>query len=323
MGCFTKQLVRFGIIGALAAGAAVVVIKPHRIAALFNQATDSINSQLDKAITDPVALRQQIRSLEAEYPRRIEAVRGDLAQLREQSNGLQRDLQISQRVIALADNDLAKLDAGLAMIEQGSVTVVSQDSRPKSFVVVFKNEHLDVEEAYARRNQVAATRNAYASRAVDIERDLGYLDKQERQLAGLLTKLETERTNFQTQLFDLDRQIDAIARNERMIEVMEKRQETLSEHSRYQVASLDQLKARLADLRAQGESKLAALSTEIEYSTYEDRARLQIDAESIANGLYEVETAPERQATPMADEVIDVDNLKVGDDSPSLVSNGR
>ena len=57
----------------------------------------------------------------------------------------------------------------------------------------------------------------YLSRAADLETDLGYLHDQEAQLSDLLDRLETEHAEFQAKLFQLDAQIDTIARNDRLI----------------------------------------------------------------------------------------------------------
>lgn len=292
MACVGRTLVRVGVVGALLAGTAVVIAGPQRIRALLHETRSDINSQIDKRITDPVALRSQIRSLEAEYPKRLGSIRGDLAEVREQLSGIERDMAISQRVVAMADQDMAKLDNALAQAEEAVGQVVVADRAPREIVIVFRSERLGMEEAYAKRSQVVATRNAYQSRVADFERDMGYLRKQEQQLVALLGRLETEQTAFQTQLFDLDRQIDAIGRNERMIDLMERRQARLDEQSRYSATSLDQVNSRLADLRARQEAQLEQLAGGMNRDNYEARARASIDQESTARGLYETQTAP-------------------------------
>ncbi len=324
MACVGRTLVRVGVVGALLAGTAVVIAGPQRIRALLHETRADINSQIDKRITDPVALRSQIRSLEAEYPKRIGAIRGDLAEVREQLSTIERDMAISQRVVAMADEDMAKLDNALAQAEEAVGKVVVADRGPREIVIVFRSERLGVDEAYAKRSQVVATRNAYQSRVADFERDRGYLMKQEQQLVSLLNKLETEQTSFQTQLFDLDRQIDAIARNERMIDLMEKRQARLDEQSRYSATSLDQVNGRLADLRARQEAQLEQLAGGLNRDNYEARARASIDQESIARGLYETQTSPVEMRPRGGDELeINADEKDGNQKGAPLVSRDR
>lgn len=279
----SKLLVRGAVVGAIGVGAAAVVAGPARLNSLFTQARTSINDKIDRNITDPVALRAQLKDLAAQYPKRIGEVRGDLAQLREQQAQLKRDLAVSSRVIELADSDLDKLSLALSHA-QGAViqnTSLEPGSDSPSVVrIVFKGERIDIPTAEVRSTQIGATRNAYASRVADIQRDMGYLSQQERQLTQLVSKLEGEQTSFQTQMFDLDRQIDAISRNDRMIDILKDRQDSLNEQSRYRAASLDQITTKLADIRARQEATLDSLAKAAEHFSYEDAAKAQLDRES-------------------------------------------
>lgn len=268
---FTKCVVRWAVISGLVGGAAVVIAGPDRVGAILAQTRSHINAGLDKAIEDPVALRAQLKSLEGQYPQRIAEVRGDLAELQAQTAQLHRDLQISERVVALADQDLGRLQAQLARAE------AAQDGiRPVQ--LQFDNEHLDIKEARARAAKIQQVRNAYASKAADIQRDLGYLSQQESRLGQLAGQLESEHAEYQAQMWQLDRQVDAIARNDRMISMMEKRQAAIDEHSRYRSGSLDQIAARMADIRARQEARLEVLGQGQTQSDYEDRAKLDLDS---------------------------------------------
>ena len=70
-----------------------------------------------------------------------------------------------------------------------------------------------------------------------------------------------------------------MARNDRMIEIMQKRQRQIDEQCRYTGASLDQINAHLADVKAKQESKLAGLVTDEDRTSYEDSAKASIDRE--------------------------------------------
>ena len=303
---FCKYIVRGGIIGALVLGAGAAIAGPERIHALFTQARSSVNDQIDKAITDPVALRAQLRSLQEQYPARIADVRGDLAQLKAQQGQLERDLAVSKRVVDMADGDMDKLSLALSQAEAASIQTVSY-GQEQDVVIVFKGDRISVPQAQAKANQVAATRNAYSARVTDIERDLGYLSQQEGQMGQLLTKLENEQTSFQTQLFDLDRQIDAIGRNDRMISIMSDRQKTLDEQSRYRANSLDQITSKLADIRARQEAQLSHLGKVQEHFAYEDAAKAQLDREGGANAARH---GQELKAPKIAPTVIEIDPTK-------------
>lgn len=277
-----KGLVRASVLTALVGGAAVLVAGPERVCAILHQTRDSVNTQLDKVIKDPVALRQQLRDLEGQYPARIGEVRGDLGELKEQIAQLKRDRDVSQRVVELAEADLGQLQPLLARAESqassASAVYTGSVGQPAVVRIVFNNENLDVKDAYARAEKMQQVRGVYSSRVGDIDRDLGYLSQQEQRLGDLLGQLETEQAKFASQIWDLDRQIDAIGRNERMIEVMEKRQVTIDQHSRYRANSLDQLSARFSEIRTKQESRLEALGKARETMNYESRAKIELDA---------------------------------------------
>jgi len=301
MACIMKSLVRIGTITALAGGAAVVIAGPQRVGALFNQAKQTVNNAIDCAIDDPVALRAQLRDLEAQYPRKIAEVRGDLAELQAQKSQLQRELAVSRRVVELADADLGVMKDMLARAEEARATAGAAVIK-----VRLGDQPVGLDEAYGKAARINDVRAAYAARAGDIERDLGYLDQQESRLSGLLAQLEAERAEFQTQLWQLDRQVDTIARNERLIEIMSKRQASIDEHSRYRVASLDQLTTRFADIRAKQESQLESLARQGEPLRYEERAKIQIDGEAAARDLYPGQVNSEFQGAVVEPNVVEI-----------------
>jgi chromosome segregation ATPase len=275
MGCIGKTVVRAGIITALVGGTAIVIAGPDRIGALARQARGSVNSAIDSKISDPVALRAQLRNLESQYPYRIEEVKGDLAELDVQITQLQRELEVSRLSASMADADLQQMQAVLTRAEEARESGVAQVVK-----VRFGEERpVNLEQAYAKATRQTQLRDAFGSKAGDIERDLGYLGQQRERLSGLLSQLETERAEFQTQLFALDRQVDAIGRNDRMITILQKRQDTIENHSRYRAASLDQVTARLADIRAKQEGKLQSLTQSTDIKNYENAAKYLLDSQ--------------------------------------------
>jgi hypothetical protein len=280
---FTKSLVRFAVITGLVGGAAAVVVGPDRLGALFDQTQNSINKQVDKVITDPVALRAQMRKLEGEYPERLADVRSDLAELQQQRAQLVREQEVSARVVQLAEDDMSTLTAMIERGEQANQIALASfdpaDAEAQDHVIRinFNGQSIPLKDAYTKATRISQVHTAYTSRATDIERDMGYLDTQETRLKDLLGQLETEYAEFQAQVWAMDRQVDSIARNERLIEMMEKRQRTIDEQGRYKAYSLEQLNSRFADIRARQEAKLEAMGTGTTTVNYEDRAKYDID----------------------------------------------
>lgn len=290
---FVKSFVRCAIIAGLVGGTTLLIAGPERLGALFSQAQGSVNAKIDTLIDDPVALRQQLKGLEAEYPARIEAVRRDLAEVQAQRSQLTRELEVSKRVIDLSRADAEQLNDLIARGESArssQILDVSTSARPKIVKIVFDGQSLPMDEAYAKATQVRQVHNSYVTRASDIERDMGYLEQQEQRLAQLLDQIEGEYGDFQSQVFNLDRQVDTIARNERLIKMMERREKTIAEQSRYSAGSLDHVNGRFADIRAKQEARLKTLGSAASTSTYEDRAKFDMDGKASRARLPELKS---------------------------------
>lgn len=271
-----KTIVRFGVIGGLATGALVLIAGPQRVHALIMQGCDTINGVIDSNITDPVALRSKLRQLEEQYPKRIEQVEGDLAQLQVQKGQLTRELRIAQGVVELTTRDHDQLSAAIEQLDTQRIRLASTDDNSE-YVLVVDNQRFSPEAAHSRCETLVATRAANAAKAVDLEKHLGYLSQQEQRFDDLLGKLKSEQTQFRAQLWDLDRQVDAVARNERMIEVMKSRQHTLDEQGSYRAASLGQFQQSVAARIAQQEATLTSLAQNQAATDYEQEAARIID----------------------------------------------
>ena len=241
---------------------------------MIDQVHTGLLDRIDANVDDPAALRTQLRNLEAEYPERIGQVRGDLAELRQQMRQLAKDQAICERVVEMAQADFQGLEpvfteatAMRASQGHGSVAVVAWDDKVYSY-----------DRAATQLNQVRQTIVAYTNRAADAKHDLSYLRQQEGRLEELLVTLENERAQFQSQIMQLTRQVDSIARNERLIDLMEERNKTIEECSKYDAVSLEQLTQRLDEVRAVQIAQLDMLSGAQEQMDYEDVARMEVSS---------------------------------------------
>ena len=89
----------------------------------------------------------------------------------------------------------------------------------------------------------------------------------------------------QPPLEGLDRQIDAIARNERLIDMTEEQQAILAEYDKFKdVGSLDQLESKLTELRTIQEAQLQSLAARNPNSDYEEAAMEELRDESLDAG---------------------------------------
>ncbi len=265
-----KKLLRTAVVGSVVAGVAVgatvLVAGPERASVIFDQVKDSVLQHIDANLDDPIAMRAQLRGLEREYPERISNLRGDLAELQEQIRQLEREQKISERVVELAKSDLQALPAaageGMLAISYGSAH--------------------GAQRTQTQKRHIEQTKAVYANRAADASHDLVYLHQQEDRMVELLAQLETEYAQFQAQIWQLERQVDAIARNDRLIQLMENRQKTIDELSNYQAVSLDHVVARLSEMRTRQEAELEMLADDRRRTDYEGVARMQLEEEGQA-----------------------------------------
>jgi chromosome segregation ATPase len=269
-------IVTLGILG-LSTVAAFAVVGKDRTKAVVQGFHGKLLESIDHAIEDPSVLRAQLFEMEKEYPKRIGQVRGDLAELKGEIRELEREAAISERVVVLADQDLVKLEGEVTEAKiQGETAFASL--RPGSF----EDGPSPLDAAEQKLNRIRNTRMAYSSRAADAHRDLEHLVKQATRLGELLAKLEHEHGEFQGQILGLNRQIDSIARNDRLIDLLERRNKTFQECSSYEAVSLDQISGRLSQIRSRQEAELDMLSTTEDATDYENAARRELAAEEAA-----------------------------------------
>jgi DNA repair exonuclease SbcCD ATPase subunit len=265
-----KSFTRLALIIFVIAGIVAMVAGPQRMQAMAQQVHTEISQAIDSQIDDPVALRSQLRELESEYPKKISQVRNDLAELNGQIQLLEREKAVAERVVELANRDAEGFSVALSQSSQS----ISSRARTASTHYVSSAALSRTRARAAQAQNVALT---YAERAQEATRELGYLYQQAERMEELLAQLESERAQFQAQLLQLERQVDAVARNERLINLMEKRNRTIEQMSRYEAGSLENLQARLDSIRNRQEAELEVLSNAQNSVSYEDRAKLEMN----------------------------------------------
>lgn len=278
-----KTVIRLGVIGGLATGAAVVVAGPHRVAALAGQARQHVINTIDSRIDDPVVLRSQLKQLEQQYPARIAEVASAIAQLDAQAGEIRWEQQYTERAIEFAMADREHLRNLLAEAD------AARASQPYAVINVrFDNRAIPLEQAYARAAQVNQTIAAFHSRADAAAQTLELLSVERERMTDLLAKLETERADFQSQLVVLDSRIDSLARKERMVEMVEKRRRSLDNMDRFaSVHSFNQVMTNLSKAEAEIEARFQNVAHQEVGTDYESRAKAMLNAENAAKNLFE------------------------------------
>lgn len=269
----SRSLLRWGIIGGLALGGVTVLVGPNRVAAAFDQVRSAARSAADRFVEDPVALRRQLSQLAEQYPTRIGQIRGEIAQVDRQLRQLEHDNDVAKRVVAMTTADLDRIRTALASADAVSERLVGLESAGQT-------ASIRVEAARDEARRINQVRISYQDRFEGNRQQLDFLSQQKDRLSKILARLESEYTQFESKMAVLDRQIDSIARNERLIEMTKAQQSLLADYDKLgDVGNLSQLEARLTELRTVQEAQLQALAKAGIPDDYEQRAKAALSDE--------------------------------------------
>jgi phage shock protein A len=287
MSSIPRFILRWGLISALALGGATLLIGPERVAAGLSCVRAKAQSVVDRAVDSPVALRRQLQDLADEYPDRIATVRGEIAEVDHQIAQFERDSEIATRVVSLTSDDLGELKTLITRAE-------GTEGHP--VYVRFEGRRFALDQAYGEAKRINSVRINYNDRLQTNQQQLALLNQQKARLAEIQTKLEDEFSTFETQMWQLDRQIDAIERNDRLIDMTKQLQATLETYDKWgKVGNLKQLESKLAQLKTVQEAQLEYLAKQGVTQDYEKRAKYELDTENApaeASPFDEIETDP-------------------------------
>ena len=310
--CIGKTLVRLAVIAGVVGGVGLLAAQSPRGRALMHQAHQSISNKIDRVIDDPVALRAQLRELEMKYPQRIASVRSDLAEVTAQVAELQHEMEVSSKVVELAAADLEGLRPMLAKAEAARTTNVASVIN-----IRYEGNTMSYEQALNKAAHAGNTVGAYQSRAEEAQRSIVFLKDQESRLQEILGQLENEQADLQAQIWQLDGQIEMIARNDKLIDLIENRENAIAKHERYEAESLDQVKNRMERIRNEQTQRLEALANRSKQRNYEDTANSMLQSEQVSKSLYERSLKTLPPATPSA---IEITPDSVDDDAHETVA---
>ncbi len=279
-----RTVLRWSLIAGLGVGALAIVLGPQRVGAAAAQIRTWGQDAIDQMVDDPIALRRQLEQLGAEYPGRIGQLRGEIAQLDRQLVQLTQECEVSRRVVSMTTSDLEQVQTALAAAAAGP-SASGGAARPATLQ---SRDGGDAGRLRAEAKRIQHIRSAHQERLDGGQRQIAMLADQREKLATVLQKLEREHSDFQVKLAALDRQIDAVSRNQRLIAMAKEQAKVLAEYERCgRVGNLGQLEGRLEQIRLEQEAQLQVLLQTNDGDPYESAAR-----ESIRNGESSDEAPP-------------------------------
>ena len=283
MGATTRFIVRWGLIGGLALGGVTLLVGPQRVIACFDQLRQEATTIVDGIVDDPVALRRQLDDLAREYPKRIAEITGEVSKIDQQLIQFERDESIARNVVKLTTQDLESLKDLVRLAEQ------EEGIGETSVSFWFEGVRFGLESAYTKARRIRTVRANYEDRLAADRRQMKLMHEQRDRLATILEKIKHEHEQYRSQLWQLDREIDAIERNDHIIAMVERQQYTLSNFDRFGSGNnLDQVRSKLAEIRTVQESTILALTETSGGSDYETRARFAMSESFYENPFEEV-----------------------------------
>lgn len=322
----TKSIFRTVLIGGLVLGGATLIVGPHRMTAGLAQVKHTAITWFDSNLDDPVVIREQLRRLEQEYPERIREMQRSVSEVEGHIAALKKDNEVSTRVIGLAREDLTTL---ASLVERArSVQNASFQyhngvtSSVTPVLVQFDGRNITVEQAYERGEHLKKTAIAHHDRLAANSRDLALLESQRERLVKQLTEIKDEYANFQSEVWQIERQLAAKERNEQLIEWMQDREELFAESAerdRFDVSSLKQIRGRLDQEINETTAVLESMSSREAGEDLVKRAEKEIALEQYADSFnWDLDRELESRPMPALPVVITTEDVQKS--SPNSVT---
>jgi len=162
MSCFTRCILRYGMVSGLALGGLTLWFGPHAVMSKMAQVRDKAHSVITDS-DDPMVLRRQLAGLADEYPDRIAEVRGEIAEVDHQIGQFERDVDIARLVVADTTEDLKILKALVSRAESQIQSQI-QTASHRSVVIRHDGMRFDLDEAYVEGKRINNDRNNYSDR---------------------------------------------------------------------------------------------------------------------------------------------------------------
>ena len=292
----TRCILRTAVLGGVALGAGAILF-PHHTSAGLDQIKTTVSSVMNEVIDDPVIMRQRLQALADELPEQIAELQGELSLVDQQIAQLSRDTEVAHGVVAMTTQDLTKLQDVITRADNAR-------SAGEMVRVRFDGRGMDVRDAKAEFKRINQIRQTYDDRLAANKRDLKYLETQRSRLTDLLAELETEYATIESQMWQIDRKIDAIARNEKLVEELEDRERAFDAYaSKFDINSLNELQSKLAQWETEIDARFERIDQRDSYGDYEKAVLWELESRDNLDDSndFEIEESDYRTIEPSDD----------------------
>jgi len=248
-----------------AGGAAV--FGPYRVQELCRYVKETAAENLDDMIPDEVELRHDMEKLREEYPARIAELKSMSDEIARQLAEVERDRSLCREVLTLCGEDLEEL--------RPKLETPNQDVPAAVMKVEFRGAVFTRTEAAERSRKILDIKELYEARLAAANGSVDLLESERARLRAELVELQKEYDQFIAGYRGLERQIDLLRHNEKLIEIASRKERLGRLDSAGWVRSLDAVQRAIERRRTEQEERLRSLKVGNPAAEYEARARVR------------------------------------------------
>ena len=264
---FLMRLLKYSVVLVLVLVTAGAVFGPWRIREVLRYVKHTAVQNVDGMIPDEVKLRNDIEKLREEYPQGIAELKSMVAELSRQLQEMEEDRGLCREVLALCEEDLGQLRPG---VEAPGAAPGARAAR-----IEFRGASFSYEEALERSRKILDIKDLYGARLKSTTASVELLQSERERLNAEQIQLRKEYDQFIAQYRCLEREIDLLKRNERLIEIAGRRDRLDRLDSSNWLRSLDSIKAAIERRKTEQQERLRNVKVGNPVAEYETRARVR------------------------------------------------
>jgi len=264
---FVSRSLKYSVILVLVLAAAAATFGPWRIREALRYVKHAAVENVDGMIPDEVKLRNDIETLREEYPKRIAELDSMVAGLTRQLGELEQDRGLCREVLDLCHEDLGQLRPG---VEAESAGTPAHDGR-----IQFRGASFSYGEALERSRRILEIKDMYDARLKASTESVALLQSERERLSADLLQVRKEYDQFIAQYRGLEREIDLLKHNERLIEIAGRRDRLDRLDPSSWLRSLDAIKSAIARRKTEQAERLRSFKVGNPVAEYETRARVR------------------------------------------------
>lgn len=262
---FVKTVFVVGLCTLGVVAAAHIVLGKKRTRDAVQALQHMAQSEVDDLIKKQSDMKAELATLREQYPRQIAAIRSQMAQVDRQLEGLDKEQARAGDVIRLCEEDISYLEDQRTVL--GAVYAQQR-------AIEHRGSRYNAAEAADLIVRIADTRQSYATRSDEIDRERELLTAEKDQLGLELEAIRAEQAEFEAEYQTLLREIERLKRNEELLKVTESRRGKGCDRHKETMSTLGDVKSALERARIEQEERLKSAKGAPRSLDYETRAKL-------------------------------------------------